>query len=972
MPGLTLVTGGPASGKTERLLAVVAARYQADPFADVLVLVPTARHADQFRQRLVTRVGVAVGLDVTTLRLFAARLTSDAPVAPPEVARELLARATVGRAEAGGPARRLAPIARTGGLQSLVRAAASTLAAAAVDPVRLAEGAARSGDADLEALAEVHAAYLGALHQHGWQPPEARAALAAQAVANHRLPPLVVIDGVQFLEPGEVRLVAALAARAQVWAALDIDAGARGGWTFDALREAVPNTAVEALPAPPPPAAFEAYSTADHEAQLREIARSIKQRLAEDAALRPSDFAVAVRRVGPYLAAARRVFREFELPLDPAAGERLAERPFGVWMLRLLRLGVRGWRLLDALDAFGAGFFAAERAGFRNRDLERLRRLGRGHDLWSGLDTLRRLPEAARSDVPDGAAPDPQVVAAAEVWLAAIDRLAPLLDPEVRRTPGAHAALVADALFGAQALVRAALEGEPSFAVEVAALRRDLDGFRAIDEALGAEPVTFAVFVDLLERGMQRPTTLIREAGGVLLAPMHTLHGLRFRHAYLAGLAEGEFPAPVRTGGLLSTAARATLAAAGIGLPPEARATEDELWQSAVSRAVATTLWHPRFDASGRRAAPAYYIEASRSDVTPLPVAPEPELTASLRELALSLTLRWPSEVRRPPALPAWGLVVRAAAPVEQRRRSFATAGRFEGVVAGIDTSALVDASTTWSASRLEAYRTCPFQFFVRYALRLHELEEEQPEADAATRGNVMHAMLEDALHPLAEGKRPLDGEALEEALARLRTRGRAIWDEAPRRYAFGREALWRHEGDAAIERLERLLRREAEHHRQLGMTAVEGGERHFEKALPGVEPPLLLQATLDRLDTGEGGIHVVDYKTGRFISRVRLEDGERLQLQLYAVVAGATLGAERVVARYSFLREPKNGWRLDSALPADRALLDEAVALAVEVRDRVAVGRFEVAPRPSECPGYCAARTVCRVTPFSRSKTWD
>ena len=90
--GLTLVFGPPASGKTERLIAVAAARYAADPFASMLVLVPTARHADQFRRRLVARMKVAFGVDVTTFGLFAGRHAPAEPVASAEVAREILGR----------------------------------------------------------------------------------------------------------------------------------------------------------------------------------------------------------------------------------------------------------------------------------------------------------------------------------------------------------------------------------------------------------------------------------------------------------------------------------------------------------------------------------------------------------------------------------------------------------------------------------------------------------------------------------------------------------------------------------------------------------------------------------------------------------------------------------------------------------------------------------------------------------------
>src|ERR1044071_4104776 len=116
MSGLTAILGGPSSGKTERIIALVAERYAKDAFAPTLVIVPTARHADQFRRRVVARAKVAFGLDVTTFGLFAGRYTGPGVVAPVAVADELLARVVHARAAANGPAARFAPIADTPGL----------------------------------------------------------------------------------------------------------------------------------------------------------------------------------------------------------------------------------------------------------------------------------------------------------------------------------------------------------------------------------------------------------------------------------------------------------------------------------------------------------------------------------------------------------------------------------------------------------------------------------------------------------------------------------------------------------------------------------------------------------------------------------------------------------------------------------------------------------------------------------------
>ena len=696
------------------------------------------------------------------------------------------------------------------------------------------------------------------------------------------------------------------------------------------------------------------FTTSDDEAQLRAVARSIKQRLADDRRLRPSDFAIVFRRVGPHLAAARRIFHEYALPLDPAAGERLAERPFGVWALHLLRLGVHGWRLLDVLDACVSGFFDAAATGLEARDFGRLRRTGRKGQFWAGLPALEQLGDALRAeDERSDAGPS----TAPGAWTTLLGRLAPDLDPAAMRTPGRHAATADALLFGPDGLVRADAEA----AIEAGALRAELARIRATEEALGGDAVSFATFLDTLETRMQRPSTLIREAGGVLLAPMHTLHGLRFAHVALAGLSEGEFPAPARSGVLLGAEGRAHL---------EAHATEDELWRTAVSRAATTTTyWRPRLDAGGRPAAASYYFSLAGA-ATELPAAIAPEGAASRRELAVALTSRWPTESRRPDSMPAWDTVVRAAAPTEQARRSFASAGAYEGQLPGIDVAQLVGPETVWSATRIEAYRTCSFQFFARYALRLSELDEELPQADAATRGLVMHAMLDDALADLVAQQRPFDATGLEGAKQRLRIEGRTIWNAAPVKWSFGRAALWRYETDLAIKQLESLLDRESAMSMSLGMTAVIGGERKFEQRLPGIEPPLLLQANVDRIDASDDAILVVDYKTGRVISWADVEAGRRLQLQLYAIVAAAELGKPRQFSRYAFLRPPAKDWNLDSA--RDPAILDTAAEVAAEVRTAVTHGDFAVAPEVTDCPTYCAARTLCRVNHFSRAKTWS
>jgi RecB family exonuclease len=352
--------------------------------------------------------------------------------------------------------------------------------------------------------------------------------------------------------------------------------------------------------------------------------------------------------------------------------------------------------------------------------------------------------------------------------------------------------------------------------------------------------------------------------------------------------------------------------------------------------------------------------------------APLPERSASMRELAIALARGWPHESRRPAGLPAWAHNVRVAAPVEQQRRSFTSAGRFEGVVPGVDVGWLLESERTWSPSRLESYRTCSFQFFGGYALGLRELDEQQEQADAATRGTVMHAMLEEAIEPLAQRGAGLDTTTAAEVVDRLRTLGRATWDRAPEEHAFGRAALWRYEGDLALDQLASMVWREARLNEAIGVTAVVGGEQEFTSTLPGIDPPMLISGRSDRVDRGPGLIQIVDYKTGRPIEEREVTSGRRLQLQLYALAARAQFGDVRLVARYAFLRPPQHEWSLDSSNAEHQLILADAAEIAASVRSEVRAGAFQVSPQVTPCPSYCSFQHVCRVNSFSRYKTWN
>ena len=212
---------------------------------------------------------------------------------------------------------------------------------------------------------------------------------------------------------------------------------------------------------------------------------------------------------------------------------------------------------------------------------------------------------------------------------------------------------------------------------------------------------------------------------------------------------------------------------------------------------------------------------------------------------------------------------------MEQLRRSYGNAGKYEGVVDADLVSRLTGEEAVWSASRLESYRTCAFRFFGRYGLNLNELEEEVVEADAAIRGSVIHEVLEHVLEPVRKRGLPLNPETLHEVLDTLRDIGPGVWNDAPARYGFSSAQMWAFDWEDVLDKLERLLAKEAAFSRNLGVDRILGVEMDMKGELP-LDPPLKVRALIDRLDVGPDRLVVVDYKTGRDIpKRQALESKE-------------------------------------------------------------------------------------------------
>ncbi len=962
MPGVEIITGEAGSGKTREIVVRLAGLYRSDPFADALVLVPTIRHADQFRRRLVQECGVAMNLRVETLTMLARSLTKGSPILGAARATDELARVARRTAARGGDADYFKPIAGMTGFVPMIGEAVGSLLEEEIEPQALRDAVARTGSVPARALADIYAAYVAELHQERLVHPLQVNRVAAESLrSGASVPGVVMVDGFQRFTASELGLLAALSERADMAISFDPEATERSKFDFERLQQRWPDAPRKILDPPGDAAARTKGEAGNPEQHAREIARQIKQKLADDPTLRPSDCAVTFRQVTPYLAMMRRIFSEYDIPLDPAAGARLRDTPLGSWLNRLLGVEDNGWRVKDVIAILCSGVTNLGRWGLADNDLDHIAQTARENNFWSGLDALEGLADQAPSGFADA--------------LNDITELHKSLEPDAAH----RAQTLADTLYGENGWLQDSRDVDDETAQCMEQLRSYLTEManspREVDSD-GNDEEPFERFRERLERRLAMPILMQRVPGGVLLAPMHTMHGLRFKHVMVGGLSEGEFPAGRRYGDLLSDGMRRALVEDGLPIPPAPRSTEEELWDSVTSRAEdSTNLWRYRLNASGKEATPAWVFHDEEVEVVRRPDIQGIEESASSRELAIAGSMAWVNgQAIRPPVpqeTDPWE-TVRIAARKEQIRRSFYFAGEYEGKVSQGLVPRLTQPGARWSASSLDSYLTCSFQFFGNYVLGLKELDDEPDEGDGAARGIIIHEILEKAFKPLVDQGLPLSTDTVKTVIDYIDSKGKEKWNSAPDEKHFGQAALWRLEWPRYRDRIVRMLRERAlAVGRDDGYRVVDT-EHDFSIEIP-TNPPLGIRGKVDRIDETPDGLTVIDYKTGSIPSQKDVRDGKNIQLPLYALALSNTpLGRDKNL-RMEYAKLPARGdakhWTLDTDNGEDAEVITNVIGILQGSRNSVEAGEFRVKPTPDTCPTYCPMKHVCRVNGFSRYK---
>ncbi|MCX6032087.1 MAG: PD-(D/E)XK nuclease family protein [Chloroflexi bacterium] len=764
--------------------------------------------------------------------------------------------------------------------------------------------------------------------------------------------------------------------------------------------------------------AVELIEAPERGGEARAALRWLKQRVVTDGC-RPGEVALLARNVAPYRPFIQQTAAEFGLPIRLVDGLPLAENPAVAALLGLLQMAlpnsnnelslprravVEAWRSpyfdWSALSEEGA----AEPVGIGPGDaddLDAVARWGRvigGEPQWAeAFDRLSELAGAPSDEeergVPAGL-PRGQAARAlrakfahfvarvtppdeARSYRAFVGWLETLIGADAPATPGRFpvAEDPSSLQVVAQARGGAAAVAERDIAA-LAGLKDVLRGLVWAEEALGAAPIDFTSFVTELTGALDAasyrlPVHADREE--ILVADVVQARGLPFQAVAVLGLAEGEFPATLSEDPFLRDADRRRLRVE-LGLPLElsTEGAEAEFFYEAVTRPRARLLLtRPRLADNGAPWQASPYWEAVRRLVRVAPErlssesAPRPGAVASWPELLESLAVhdgyaavrRWVGQ-----AEPTRTGGVAAAAQVLQFRRPAAGGSPFDG-----DLSGLADACAdrfaperTWSASRLEAYRNCPFAFFVSHVLELEPRAEPVEGLDARQLGNIYHHIFE-GLYGTATGTADLDA-----LLAALPAAAGAVLDDAPRREGFRATAWWTQTRAEIAENVRRSV---------AALAALPGGFVPVAQEAAFLDSDSLtvtdgadafrVHGYIDRVDRApDGGLRIIDYKTGgpaAFTVKAVVE-GKKLQLPLYALAAEQALGLGPVTEGFYWHVQHAEASKFSLAGFAGGPAAAIATALAhawAAVRGARA-GQFVPHVPDGGCPDYCPAVAFC------------
>lgn len=452
-----------------------------------------------------------------------------------------------------------------------------------------------------------------------------------------------------------------------------------------------------------------------------------------------------------------------------------------------------------------------------------------------------------------------------------------------------------------------------------------------------------------------------RLGNGVLTGRPGVAVGLDLDRIYVLGVAEGEMPPRPGDDSLLPDRERA-LVGGMLPLRGDEAADEHRYFLAAMASAARRVVLWPRGDLRrNTERSPSRWVLASLSEhagetvwsgaaggATIAGSEQVPSFAAGARDAVFAPTeqdhgIQLLMNGVEPDAL-ADGTPMRRGVELVRARAGRAFT-RFDGNLSDLPgrTDPL---DRTFSATRLQAYATCPHAYLLEYELGVDVIEnpEEVLELSALDRGSIVHDVLD---HYVRDGSDP--------------TRMADLLADACRHYVdtgrVGRDVLWRHARAELRRDCDRFAAEDAARMAERGLVVIDT-ELGF--GLPGSEHAAVgitlhdgrsvaFRGSIDRLDESSSGLVVLDYKTGspypyrddRIDRGDPVGGGRHLQLPIYAHAARQIVGdPDRPVEAAYWFTSAKRGF-ITIGYPVDEARWSRFVEALGVLIDHLGAGHY-------------------------------
>jgi ATP-dependent helicase/nuclease subunit B len=477
-----------------------------------------------------------------------------------------------------------------------------------------------------------------------------------------------------------------------------------------------------------------------------------------------------------------------------------------------------------------------------------------------------------------------------------------------------------------------ALENFPNAAVAekerlaLAALRKLL---ASLADSPSATTVTRNAFLNLLKQGISEATFQSDHSrGGVTVTDPPSIRNLRFGHVFFAGLNEGVTPASPEVNAIYGEGDIEQLNRIGVRLEGrrEHSARERLLLHHVLAAASERlTITYSLTKSDGREGEASAYLEDItsvfpgdiRTEIFRTPAQPTRNLAsiASLRDLRNTALFTIPDGALRSGAAPAddsLGKLFESecapqllAAHLQARRDADTPFDAIDGVLADPalvgQISEAYGSTHAFSVAQLETYTRCPFRFFVERLLHLQEDTDRVGELEPVVHGQILHQVLQRA-HEAYRGKLLVEiphdeitsafGRFVDHAFSRLGWSDTAAAPAVLTVEAERMKMTLLHflNIEHALEEKKSQVGEWRPEHFELAF-----GKRTGESADPlSVEDSFVLDTSLgpihfagriDRVDVGENGVRIIDYKSSASAvpAAADIKDGASMQLSIYA-----------------------------------------------------------------------------------------